>query len=65
MFRWLRNDKMVSEGPKEIFEAASVAENEVVTVEVIPYDGDGAGEPGALPPCLVATMLPTLSVIRT
>jgi hypothetical protein len=45
VFRWLRNDKVVSEGPKEGFEAASLGENDIVTVEVVPYDSEGAGEP--------------------
>jgi hypothetical protein len=44
-YRWLRNDKLVSEGPKEVLETATLAENDVVTVEVIPYDGEGVGEP--------------------
>lgn len=44
VFRWIRNDKVVSEGPKDVFEAASLAEKDVVTVEVIPYDEDGPGE---------------------
>src|SRR6185312_535234 len=45
VYRWLRNDKMVSEGPKDTFDAAGLAQNDVVTVEVIPYDSQGAGEP--------------------
>ena len=60
VFRWLRNDKMVSEGPKEIFEAASLAENEVVTVEVIPYDGDGAGEPVRAAPLVGSNNAPNI-----
>jgi translation initiation factor IF-1 len=44
VFRWIRNDKVVSEGPKDVFEVVSLAEKDVVTVEVIPYDDDGPGE---------------------
>lgn len=44
VYRWWRNDKVVSEGPTDSFDAAGLAENDVVTVEVIPYDSEGAGE---------------------
>lgn len=44
VYRWWRNDKMVSEGATDTFDAAGVAENDVVTVEVIPHDIEGAGE---------------------
>ncbi|HKR80204.1 MAG TPA: hypothetical protein VJR69_10925 [Nitrospira sp.] len=43
VYRWWRNDKMVSEGATDTFDAG-VAENDVVTVEVIPHDIEGAGE---------------------
>ena len=60
VFRWLRNDKMVAEGPKEVFEAASLAENDVVTVEVIPYDKDGAGEPVRARPLVGSNNAPNI-----
>ena len=60
VFRWLRNVKLVSEGPKETFEAASLAENDVVTVEVIPYDGDGAGEPVRAAPLVGSNNAPNI-----
>lgn len=44
-FRWLRNDKVVLEGPDSTVVLPEVAQNDVVTVEATPYDRDGAGTP--------------------
>jgi Putative Ig domain len=60
VFRWLRNDKVVSEGPKEVFEAAALAENDVFTVEVIPHDSEGAGEPVRANPLVAGNNAPNI-----
>ncbi len=44
-FRWLRNDKVVSEGPDNVFDVTDVGQNDLVTVEATPHDRDGAGMP--------------------
>jgi hypothetical protein len=44
-FRWLRNDKVVLEGPESTVALPEVAQNDSVTVEATPYDHYGAGIP--------------------
>ena len=64
-FRWLRNDKVVSEGPDNVFDITDVAQNDIVTVEATPHDRDGGGIPvrarplvsGNNPPKIVSTPL--------
>lgn len=60
IYRWLRNDKVVAEGSKEVFDAASLAEKDVVTVEVIPYDDDGPGEPVRAAPLVGTNNAPNI-----
>jgi hypothetical protein len=60
VFRWLRNEKVVSEGPKEVFDAASLAEKDVVTVEVVPHDDDGPGEPARAAPLVGSNNAPNI-----
>lgn len=64
-FRWLRNDKVVSEGPDNVFDITDVAQNDLVTVEATPHDRDGGGMPvrarplvsGNNPPKILSTPL--------
>ncbi|MDX2251495.1 MAG: Ig domain-containing protein [Nitrospira sp.] len=64
-FRWLRNDKVVSEGPDNVFDITDVAQNDIVTVEATPHDRDGGGIPvrarplvsGNNPPKILSTPL--------
>jgi hypothetical protein len=58
LFRWLRNEKVVSEGPKEVFDAADLAEKDIVTVEVVPHDHDGPGEPVRAAPLVASNNAP-------
>jgi putative Ig domain-containing protein len=58
LFRWLRNEKVVSEGPKEVFDAADLAEKDIVTVEVVPHDHDGPGEPVRATPLVASNNAP-------
>ena len=44
-FRWLRNDKVVSEGSENTVVLSELAQSDIVTVEATPYDSDGAGKP--------------------
>jgi hypothetical protein len=60
VFRWLRNDKIVSEGPASVFDAAALAEKDVVTVEVTPHDGDGAGESVRATPMMAGNNAPNI-----
>lgn len=60
VYRWLRNEKVVAEGPKEVFDAASLAENDVVTVEVIPHDDDGPGTPVRAKPMVGSNNAPNI-----
>lgn len=43
-FRWLHNDKVVSEGSENTVVISELAQNDIVTVEATPYDHDGAGK---------------------
>ncbi len=60
VFRWLRNEKVVSEGAKDVFDAAGLAENDVVTVEVVPHDADGPGEPARAAPLVGSNNAPNI-----
>ena len=60
VYRWYRNDKVVSEGSTEVLDAASLADKDVVTVEVIPYDGDGPGEPVRATPLVGTNNAPNI-----
>lgn len=52
-YRWLRNDSMVKEGPENVLETAALARKDIVTVEVTPYDLDGAGPSARATPLVV------------
>jgi Putative Ig domain len=71
-FRWLRNDKVVSEGSEHSVVLSDLAENDIVTVEATPYDHDGAGKPlraspqvsGNNPPQILSTPMMMSSAER-
>lgn len=60
MYRWWRNDEILSEGATEFLDVAGVAENDVVTVEVIPHDNEGAGESVKARPLVGSNNAPTI-----
>ncbi len=60
VFRWLRNDKIVSEGPASVFDAAGIAEKDLITVEVTPHDSDGAGIPVRATPLMAGNNAPNI-----
>lgn len=59
-FRWLRNDKIVSEESENTVVLSELAQNDSVTVEVTPYDHDGAGKPLRAAPLLVGNNPPKI-----
>ena len=59
-FRWLRNDKIVSEGSENTVVLSELAQNDIVTVEATPYDSDGAGRPLRAAPLVVGNNPPKI-----
>lgn len=59
-FRWLRNDKVVSEGSENTVVLSELAQSDIVTVEATPYDSDGAGEPLRAAPLVVGNNPPKI-----
>ena len=59
-YRWLRNNSMVKEGPDNILETNRLARKDIVTVEVTPYDLDGAGLPARAAPLVVGNNPPRI-----
>ena len=43
-FRWLRNEKVVLEGAESTVVLSELAQSDIVAVEAIPYDYEGAGK---------------------
>lgn len=60
VYRWLRNDSMVKEGPENVLETSGLARKDLVTVEVTPYDLDGAGSPARATPLVVGNNPPQI-----
>ena len=60
LFRWLRNEKVVAEGPRDVFDAADLADKDIVTVEVVPHDHDGPGEPVRAAPLVASNNAPNI-----
>lgn len=59
-FRWLRNDKVVSEGSDKAIVMPDLSLNDTVTVEATPYDHDGAGKPLRATPLVVGNNSPKI-----
>ncbi len=59
-FRWLRNDKVVSEGSENTVVLSELAQSDIVTVEATPYDSDGAGKPLRAAPLVVGNNPPRI-----
>lgn len=59
-FRWLRNDKVVSEGSENTVVLSELAQSDSVTVEATPYDADGAGKPLRAAPLVVGNNPPKI-----
>ncbi|HRI37908.1 MAG TPA: hypothetical protein PLO50_05065, partial [Nitrospira sp.] len=59
-FRWLRNDKIVSEGSENTVVLSELAQNDIVTVEATPYDSDGPGRSLRSAPLVVGTNPPKI-----
>jgi Putative Ig domain len=59
-FRWLRNDKLVSEGSENTVVLSELAQSDIVTVEATPYDSDGAGKPLRAAPLVVGNNPPKI-----
>jgi len=59
-FRWLRNDRVVLTGAETTVVIPDLARNDIVTVEVTPYDHDGAGKPLRATPMVVGNNPPKI-----
>lgn len=59
-FRWLCNDKVVSEGSDQTVVITDLSQNDIVTVEATPYDHDGAGKPFHAAPLVVGNNSPKI-----
>ncbi len=59
-FRWLRNDKVVSEGSEDTIVLSELAQSDIVTVEATPYDHDGAGKSLRAAPLVVGNNPPKI-----
>ncbi len=59
-FRWLRNDKVVSEGSENTVVLSELAQSDILTVEATPYDSDGAGKPLRAAPLVVGNNPPRI-----
>jgi hypothetical protein len=60
VFRWLQNGKLASEGTKDVFDTTGLAQNDVVTVEVVPHDHDGPGDPVRAAPLVGSNNAPSI-----
>ncbi len=60
VYRWLRNDLMMKEGPENVLETTALARKDIVTVEVTPHDLDGAGQPARATPLIVENNPPRI-----
>ena len=59
-FRWLRNDKVVLEGAESTVVLSELAQSDIVAVEAIPYDHDGAGKSLRAAPLVVGNNPPKI-----
>jgi Putative Ig domain len=60
VYRWLRNNSMVKEGSENVLATTGLARKDIVTVEVTPYDLDGAGLPARAAPLAVGNNPPRI-----